>query len=225
MHILIIEDDRQIADFMQKGLHDRGNNVDLIYDGKEGLLQATNGVYDILIIDRMLPSLDGLSIVRILRANDDTTPILIVSALDNVDERVRGLRSGSDDYLVKPFSFTELEARIDALVRRARQTPQDLEVELRAGDLVMDILAQDVTRGSKKIQLQNREFRLLRCLLEHKGQVVTRNMLLEQVWDYQFDPQTNVIDVHISRLRRKIDEGFSTPIIKTVRGSGYLIEN
>jgi len=225
MRVLVIEDDKQIADYILKGLQERGNKVDVVSDGKQGLLKATGGTYDVLLVDRMLPSLDGLSIIRILRANDDNTPALIVSALDNVDERVRGIRSGSDDYLIKPFSFAELEARIDALVRRSKRAPKGVDFELRAGNLVLDILGQNVTRGGKRIQLQNREFRLLRCLLEHKGQVVTRTMLLEHVWDYHFDPQTNVIDVHISRLRRKIDEGFSTPIIKTVRGSGYLIED
>ena len=225
MRVLLIEDDQQIANFVFNGLKEGGNKVKVVSNGKEGLLKATNETFDILLIDRMLPSLDGLSIIRILRASGNNTPALIVSALDEVDERVRGLRGGCDDYLVKPFSFAELEARIEALVRRFQTAPQGVDLELRAEDLVLNILGQSVTRGGKRIQLQNREFRLLRCLLEHKGQVVTRTMLLELVWDYHFDPQTNVIDVHISRLRRKIDEGFALPIIKTVRGSGYLIED
>ena len=177
-----------------------------------------------MIIDRMLPGLDGLTIIKTMRGSENTTPVLILSALGDVDDRVKGLRSGGDDYLVKPFAFTELLARIEVLARRKRGDTTNQETTIKAGDLVVDLLSRKVTRQGKEIDVQAREFTLLEYMLKHKGQVVTRTMLLEHVWDYHFDPQTNVIDVHISRLRSKIDKGFDTPIIKTVRGAGYIID-
>ncbi|MBN8532443.1 MAG: response regulator transcription factor, partial [Alphaproteobacteria bacterium] len=189
------------------------------------LFLATTEKYDALIVDRMLPGVDGLTVIRTLRASGNNVPVLILSALSDVDDRVKGLRAGGDDYLVKPFAFEELLARIEVLARRAARSAGEGETQLSAGDLVMNLLKRKVTRAGKEIELQSREFRLLEYLLRHKGQVVTRTMLLEQVWDYHFDPQTNVIDVHISRLRRKLDSGFDQPLIKTVRGAGYLIED
>jgi two-component system OmpR family response regulator len=179
------------------------------------------GGYDALVVDRMLPGLDGLSLIAALRATGADTPILILSALGDVDERVKGLKGGGDDYLVKPYAFSELLARLDVLVRRAR--PEQQDAVLRVGDLELDRVKHRVSRGGRTIQLQPREFRLLEYLMRHAGQVVTRTMLLEQVWDYHFDPQTNVIDVHISRLRGKIDRGFSRPLLQTVRGAGYSL--
>ncbi|MCF1182875.1 response regulator transcription factor [Marichromatium gracile] len=221
MRILLIEDDAQMADYLRKALGEIGAVVDHADDGREGLLQAAGGGYDALIVDRMLPGLDGLAIVRTLRAADDHTPALILSALGEVDDRVEGLRAGGDDYLTKPFAFSELHARLEALLRRGGgEAP---ETRLRVGDLEMDLLAREVTRGGRAIVLQPREFRLLEYLLRHAGQVVTRTMLLEHVWDYHFDPQTNVIDVHVSRLRAKIDKDFPTPLLHTVRGAGYMI--
>ncbi len=223
MRILLIEDDSSVADFIVRGLKEAGHIVDHADNGKDGLFMATTESYDILIVDRMLPGVDGLSITRTLRASEDNTPVLILSALGQVDDRVKGLQAGGDDYLVKPFAFSELEARIVALSRRSRgQT--ETETTLSLGDLHMDLLSREVRRGDRIIALQPRDFQLLEYLLRHKGQVVTRTMLLENVWDYHFDPQTNVIDVHISRLRAKIDKDFNTPLIHTVRGAGYKID-
>jgi two-component system, OmpR family, response regulator len=222
MHILLIEDDAQLAAYLSKALREVGANVDHAADGRAGLLLAAGNDYDVLVIDRMLPSLDGLAVLRTLRASDNRTPVLILSALGEVDDRVEGLRAGGDDYLVKPFAFSELHARIEALLRRA--TPGDVpETHFSVGDLELDLLTREVTRAGKKIPLQPREFRLLEYLMRHAGQVVTRTMLLEHVWDYHFDPQTNVIDVHISRLRGKIDRDFDPPLLHTVRGAGYVI--
>lgn len=221
MRILLIEDDRQMADYLRKALAEVGALVDHAADGREGLLQAASGDYDALIVDRMLPGLDGLGIVRTLRASGNRTPVLFLSALGEVDDRVQGLRAGGDDYLTKPFAFSELHARVEALLRRGvTDTP---ETRLRVADLEMDLLKREVNRAGTPITLQPREFRLLECLMRHAGQVVTRTMLLEQVWDYHFDPQTNVIDVHISRLRGKLDKEFEPPLLQTVRGSGYMI--
>jgi two-component system OmpR family response regulator len=222
MRVLLIEDDRQMADYLRKALSEAGAVADHVANGREGLLQAASGDYDALIVDRMLPGLDGLGIVRTLRASGNRTPVLILSALGEVDDRVEGLRAGGDDYLVKPFAFSELHARLEALLRRgaAAETP---ETRLRVADLEMDLLKREVVRAGRPIQLQPREFRLLEYLMRHAGQVITRTMLLEQVWDYHFDPQTNVIDVHISRLRGKIDRDFDTPLLQTVRGAGYMI--
>jgi two-component system OmpR family response regulator len=187
------------------------------------LFLATTETYDSLIVDRMLPGVDGLSIIRTLRASDDNTPVLILSALGQVDDRVKGLQAGGDDYLVKPFAFSELEARIEALARRSRGKATT-ETTLTVGDLEMDLLSREVRRGQQTIALQPRDFQLLEYLMRHAGQVVTRTMLLESVWDYHFDPQTNVIDVHISRLRAKVDKGFESPLIHTIRGAGYKID-
>jgi two-component system, OmpR family, response regulator len=224
MRLLIIEDDRDAASYMEKGLKESGHAVDTVHSGREGLLTAAGGDYDVLIVDRMLPELDGLSLVRTLRATHDQTPVLFLSALGQVDDRVKGLRSGGDDYLAKPYAFSELLARIESLGRR-RQGPvaSGPETVLRYDDLVVDLLARRVERGGKEIDLQPREFKLLEVLLRHAGQVMTRTMLLEKVWDYRFDPQTNVIDVHISRLRQKVDKGFAHPLIHTVRGAGYSL--
>ena len=222
MRLLLIEDDTEVAAFVAKGLEESGHTVDCAADGKEGLFLATTEPYDALIVDRMLPIVDGLTIVQTLRAADNGVPILILSALGEVDDRVKGLRAGGDDYLVKPFAFSELSARLDALLRRSR-TSDAPEVQLQIEDLVMDRLARDVRRGETSIELKPREFRLLEYLMRHAGQVVTRTMLLEHVWDYHFDPQTNVIDVHVSRLRAKIDKGFERPLLKTVRGAGYRL--
>lgn len=221
MRILHIEDDDRTADFVAKGLRESGHQVDRANSGRDGLYMARESEYDALIVDRMLPTLDGLEVIRQLREAQDHTPALVLSALGEVDDRVEGLRAGGDDYLVKPFAFSELLARLEALVRRS-----DAEValpRLQVGDLEMDLLARRVYRAGTEIELQPREFRLLEYLMRHQGQVVTRTMLLEKVWDYTFDPQTNVIDVHVSRLRGKIDKGFDNPLLHTVRGAGYVL--
>lgn len=224
MRLLLIEDDRAAAGYVAKGLRESGHVVDVADNGKDGLLLAASGGYDVLIVDRMLPGLDGLSLVKTLRATRNRTPVLFLSALGEVDDRVKGLRAGGDDYLAKPFAFSELLARLEALVRRgAANDDGGRETVLRYDDLSMDLLARKVERGGREIDLQPREFRLLEVLLRHAGQVMTRTMLLEKVWDYRFDPQTNVIDVHISRLRQKIDRGFERQLIHTVRGAGYSL--
>jgi two-component system OmpR family response regulator len=220
--MLVVEDDSQVAAYLVKGLKEQGHNVDHAADGKNGLFLATSEDYDAMIIDRMLPELDGLAIVKSVRAAGKTTPMLILSALGDVDARVEGLRAGGDDYLTKPFAFSELLARLDALIRRARQTPA-METTLRVADLELDQLTRTVKRSGETITLQPREYRLLEYLMHNAGRVVTRTMLLEQVWDYYFDPQTNVIDVHISRLRGKIDKNFERALLQTVRGAGYMI--
>lgn len=221
MRILVIEDDRQAAHYLSKGLRESGYAVDHAADGHAGLDLATHEDYDALIVDRMLPGKDGLAIIETLRAGGAHTPVLILSALGEVDDRVRGLRAGGDDYLTKPYAFSELLARLEALLRR-RGAP-GTNARLRVADLEMDLLAHSVARGGQRIDLQPREFRLLEYLMRHSNQVVTRTMLLEHVWDYHFDPQTNVIDVHVSRLRQKIDKGFNQPLLHTVRGAGYCL--
>jgi two-component system, OmpR family, response regulator len=226
MHVLIIEDDRDAAGYMAKGLKESGHNVDVVHNGKEGLLLAAGADYDVLVVDRMLPELDGLNLVKTLRATGNQTPVLFVSALGEVDDRVKGLRSGGDDYLAKPYAFSELLARMESLGRRRAAGPTPAggpETVLRYHDLMLDLLSRRVERGGKPIDLQPREFKLLEVLMRHAGQVMTRTMLLEKVWDYRFDPQTNVIDVHISRLRQKIDRGFTHPLIHTIRGAGYSL--
>jgi len=224
MRLLLIEDDRAAASYVAKGLRESGHSIDIAHNGREGLLLAASESYDALIVDRMLPELDGLNVVKTLRATGNRAPVLFLSALGEVDDRVKGLRAGGDDYLVKPFAFSELVARLEALARRAYSAANDVpETVLRYDDLTMDLLARRVERASRPIDLQPREFRLLEVLLRHAGQVMTRTMLLEKVWDYRFDPQTNVIDVHISRLRQKIDRGFDRPLIHTVRGAGYSL--
>ncbi|MFM1814300.1 MAG: hypothetical protein RLZ98_995 [Pseudomonadota bacterium] len=221
MRVLVIEDDKESSRYLVKALTESGHTVDAAYDGPAGLQQARDNSYDALVVDRMLPDLDGLSIIRTLRAEGSRTPVLILSALGDVDDRVKGLKAGGDDYLTKPYAFTELLARLEALNRRAQPDEQDTRYQV--GDLVLDRLTRQVTRGGREILLQPREFKLLEYLMRHKGQMVTRTMLLEQVWDYHFDPQTNVIDVHISRLRSKIEKGFDAQLLHTVRGAGYIM--
>jgi two-component system OmpR family response regulator len=221
MRALIIEDDAEAAEYLAKGLRESGHAAEVVGDGRDGLLQAATGRFDVLIVDRMLPGLDGLSLVHHLRATGDSTPVLFLSALGEVDDRVKGLRAGGDDYLVKPYAFSELLARVENLARR--QTTAPVKTRLAFADLELDLLSRKVTRSGRAIELQPREFQLLEVLLRHPGQVMTRTMLLETVWDYHFDPQTNVIDVHISRLRQKVDRGFEVPLIHTVRGAGYCL--
>lgn len=221
MQILLIEDDLETARFLCKALGDSGHNVDHSDDGEIGLQYGLKNEYDVLIVDRMLPNRDGLSIIETLRANEITTPVLILSALDKVDERVKGLKSGGDDYLTKPFALSELQARIEVLMRR--HSPGSENSELKVGDLTLERMSQKVSRQGVTIQLVPREYRLLEYLMRHKGQVVTRTMLLENVWDYHFDPGTNVIDVHMSRLRSKIDKDFDETLLQTIRGAGYMI--
>jgi two-component system OmpR family response regulator len=221
---LVIEDDKDVASFIRNGLAQAGYNVDHADNGKDGLFLATTERYDVLVVDRMLPSVDGLTLIRTLRASQDSTPVLILSALGEVDDRVKGLKAGGDDYLVKPFAFSELLARLEALDRRSKTGGDAPATVLKAADLEMDLLRREVRRGGELIDLQPREFQLLEFLLRHAGQVVTRTMLLEGVWDYHFDPQTNVIDVHVSRLRSKIDRGFDRPLLHTVRGVGYRLD-
>lgn len=225
MKILLVEDNPQVAQFVRKGLAEVGHAVDHADNGRDGLFMASSESYDALILDRMLPGgIDGLGIIEALRRTGNRTPILILSALADVDERIRGLKAGGDDYLTKPFAFGELEARLMALTRRGSPTGQD--TVLKVGDLTLDILSRKAMRGGKAITLKPREYKLLEYLMRHAGQVVTRTMLLENVWDYHFDPQTNVIDVHISNLRQKIDAGFEKLLLHTVRGAGYrLSEN
>jgi two-component system, OmpR family, response regulator len=222
MKVLLVEDNERVAGFVRKGLAEEGHTIDHADNGRDGLFLAATGQYDVMIIDRMLPgAIDGLGIVEALRRTDNKTPILILSALAEVDDRIRGLRTGGDDYLTKPFALGELSARIEALVRRSQGV--GIRTVLAVADLRMNLLSHKVTRGEKPIQLQPREFKLLEFLMRHADQVVTRTMLLENVWEHHFDPQTNVIDVHVSRLRQKIDEGFDRPLVHTVRGVGYRL--
>jgi len=221
MKLLVIEDDRAAAAYIAKGLAESGYVVDQAFEGRDGLFMASSGKYDALIVDRMLPNMDGLSLISALRAAEVRTPVLILSALGAVDDRVKGLRAGGDDYLVKPFAFAELLARIEALLRRGPSV--QATTKLKVGELELDLLARTVSRQGRAIDLLPREFSLLEFLMRHAGQVVTRTMLLESVWDYHFDPQTNVIDVHISRLRHKLDKGFAHPMLQTVRGAGYRL--
>jgi len=217
MRLLIVEDDKEAGSWLAKGLKECGHIVDLAEDGDKGLEMAMSGVHDVLIVDRMLPKLDGLSLISKIRQEGLQNPVLILSALGDVDERVRGLRAGGD----KPYAFVELQARVEGLARRAK--PENAETKLVAVDLEIDLLTRTVTRGGQPILIQPREFKLLEYLVRNAGHIVTRTMLLENVWDYHFDPQTNVIDVHVSRLRSKIDKGFGEPLLQTVRGAGYMI--
>jgi two-component system OmpR family response regulator len=221
LRILVIEDDAEAAGYLVKGLTEKGYTVDHAEDGPNGLYLASNNSYEVLIVDRMLPGLEGLSIIEALRKSGNNTPALVLSAKTQVHDRVAGLKAGGDDYLTKPFAFSELVARIEALVRRGQ--PTAVETRLRVADLEMDLPTREVTRAGKPIELQPREFRVLEYLMRHAGHVVTRTMLLESVWGYNFDPQTNVIDVHISRLRQKIDKDFDPPLLQTVRGAGYRL--
>jgi len=221
MRVLVVEDDAKIASFVVRGLKQAGYAVDHAPDGETGHALADSTSYDAMVVDIMLPKLDGLSLVKRLRAARHATPVLFLSARSSVDDRVKGLQSGGDDYLTKPFAFSELLARIEALLRRSGTVPEN--TFLKVGDLEMDLLARKVTRQGKRVYLHPREFRLLEYLMRHAGQVVTRTMLLENVWDYHFDPQTNVIDVHISRLRQKLDKRFDRALLHTVRGAGYCL--
>ena len=221
MKILIVEDDLEASAYLARALKEAGHVPDEAADGETGLEMARAASYDVLVVDRMLPRRDGLSMIQELRSEGDDTPVLILSALGQVDDRVKGLRSGGDDYLTKPYAFSELLARIEILARRKK--PDEAETTLTVGDLALDRLSREVSRAGQKILLQPREFRLLEYLMRNAGKVVTRTMLLEEVWDYHFDPQTNVIDVHISRLRGKIDKDFDPPLLHTVRGAGYML--
>ena len=222
MKILLVEDNDRVAQFVRKGLLEVGHTVDHADNGRDGLFLAATAHYDVLVLDRMLPGgVDGLGIVESLRKTQDRTPILILSALADVDDRIDGLRAGGDDYLTKPFAFGEFLARLEALARRSQHV--EIQTVLTVADLRVDLLSHKATRAGKTIQLQRREFKLLEFLMRHADQVVTRTMLLENVWEHHFDPQTNVIDVHISRLRQKIDEGFDRPLLHTVRGFGYRL--
>ena len=223
MRILLIEDDAEAAAYAAKRLREAGHVVDHALDGDSGLNMASAGDYDAYVIDRMLPKRDGLSVLANRRESGDETPALFLSALGEVDDRVSGLKAGGDDYLVKPYAVQELLARVEALGRRRAAPASDVKTRYQVGDLEIDLITRTVRRASKKIELQPREFRLLEYLMRHADQVVTRTMLLENVWEYHFDPQTNVIDVHISRLRSKIDKDFDKPLLKTVRGAGYTI--
>jgi two-component system OmpR family response regulator len=221
MRILVVEDDLEAQRYLVQGLKESGHVVDDAADGDMGLSLALSRPYDVAIIDRMLPKMDGLGVVAEMREHGNATPVLFLSALSEVDDRVKGLKAGGDDYLTKPYAFVELLARIDALMRR--RSPVTVKTRLTVGDLDLDLLTRAAKRGEQAIDLQPREFRLLEYLMRHAGQVVTRTMLLESVWEYHFDPQTNVIDVHISRLRAKIDKSFDTPLLHTIRGAGYMI--
>jgi two-component system, OmpR family, response regulator len=223
MRILVVEDDKDVANFVVKGLREAGHVVEHANNGRDGLFMAATENFDAIVLDRMLPGgVDGLRILETLRAQNNHTPALFLSALAQVDDRVKGLKAGGDDYMTKPFAFAELLARVEALTRRGKA---DAPVtKLVVADLEMDLLSRNVKRGGQKIDLQPREFRLLEFLMRHSGQVVTRTMLLEGVWDYHFDPQTNVIDVHVSRLRQKVDKPFPLPLIHTVRNAGYMLQ-
>ncbi|MGY6770083.1 response regulator transcription factor [Komagataeibacter xylinus] len=223
MHILVVEDDPTVRSFVAKGLKEAGHLVEMTDNGKDGLFMAVSEKFDLIILDRMLPGgIDGVRLLETIRAQNNTTPVLLLSALADVDDRVQGLKAGGDDYVTKPFAFSELLARVEALGRRGR-TETAPQTKLEVADLEIDLLSRTVRRAGQKIDLQPREFRLLEYLARHAGQVVTRTMLLEGVWDYHFDPQTNVIDVHVSRLRQKVDKPFGTPLIHTIRNAGYML--
>ena len=218
--ILLVEDDSQTADYIAKGLREHGHVVDKTDNGRDGLYMATGEPYDVMIVDRNLPKMDGLSLVKAARASGTTTPALFLTTMGGVDDRVAGFEAGGDDYLVKPFAFAELLARVGALARRP---PLVATTSLRVGDLEIDLLARTVTRGGKRLELLAQEFKILEYLMRHAGEIVTRTMLLEKVWDFHFDPKTNIVETHISRLRSKIDRGFDKPLLQTVRGAGYVI--
>ena len=222
MKILLVEDDKQTSDYIAKGLREHGHVVDQADNGRDGLYLATGEKYDVMVVDRMLPSMDGLSLVKAARTSNVRTPVLFLTTMGGIDDRVAGFDAGGDDYLVKPYAFAELIARVEALARR-RETGS-VQTLLRVGELEMDLIGRTVHRQGKEIDLQPREFQLLEFMMRHAGQSVTRTMLLEKVWEYHFDPQTNVIDVHISRLRSKIDKGFDRPMLQTVRGAGYRLD-
>ena len=223
MRILVVEDDQVTQNFLKKGLAEQGYQVDVASDGQDALFQALEVEYQLIILDRMLPKLDGLTVLGTLRAANKELPVLILSALDSVDERVKGLRKGGDDYLVKPFSFAELLARVEILLKRHSAPSSGPASQLQSGDLTMNLLTREVTRAGHSIPLQPKEFQILQYLMEHPGQVVTRTLLFEAVWNYDFDPQTNVIDVHVARLRKKVEADDLPTIIETIRGVGYRL--
>ena len=220
--ILLIEDDSQTADYISKGLREHGHVVDKTDNGRDGLYMATGEPYDVMIVDRNLPKMDGLSLVKAARTSGTKTPVLFLTTMGGVDDRVAGLEAGADDYLVKPFAFAELLARVGALARRP---PLMATTALSVGDLEVDLLSRTVVRGGKRIELLAQEFKILEYLMRHAGEIVTRTMLLEKVWDFHFDPKTNIVETHISRLRSKIDKGFEKPLLHTVRGAGYVIRS
>lgn len=222
MKLLVVEDDATTGSYIARGLREEGHTVDLVTDGRDGLVQATGGGYDVMVVDRMLPEVDGMTLVKTLRAAGNRTPVLFLTSLGSVDDRIDGLNAGGDDYLTKPFAFGELSARVSALARRPQAVEQ--ETVLRAADLEMNLITRKVTRGGQEIDLLPREFAILEHLLRRKGRVQTRTMLLESVWDISFDPMTNVVETHISRLRAKVDKPFETDLIQTVRGAGYRID-
>ncbi|HZZ30753.1 MAG TPA: response regulator transcription factor [Phenylobacterium sp.] len=221
MKLLIVEDDREAASYLKRSLSEAGHAVDYAAAGRDGLMLAAAEPYDVIILDRMLPEIDGLAILRTIRASGVKTPVLLLTALGGIDDRVEGLEAGADDYLVKPFAFAELQARVNALARRP--PTQDLRAELVVADLKLNLLKRTVTRGGRRIELQPREFQILEYLLRHAGRVVTRTMLLESVWDFHFDPKTNIVETHMSRLRGKVDRGHGRELIHTVRGAGYVL--
>jgi two-component system OmpR family response regulator len=219
--LLIVEDDREAAGYLKRALSEAGHAVDFATNGRDGLLLAAGEPYDVIVLDRMLPQVDGLAILRTIRASGVKTPVLLLTALGGIDDRVEGLEAGADDYLVKPFAFAELLARVNALARRP--PTQELRTELAIADLKLDLMKRTVTRGGRRIELQPREFQILEYLLRHAGRVVTRTMLLESVWDFHFDPKTNIVETHMSRLRGKVDRGHGHDLIHTVRGAGYVL--
>ena len=220
--ILVVEDDDETRDYLAKGLRESGYTVEATGSGRDGLMHAISGGFDAMLLDRMLPDLDGLALLKSARAAAVQTPAILLTAVSAIDERVRGLRAGADDYVVKPFSFAELSARLEAVLRRPAEARGE-PTQLSCGDLELDLIARSARRGDRRIDLLPREFQMLEFMMRRQGRVVTRTMLLEGVWDFHFDPQTNVIDVHISRLRQKIDKGFDVPLIQTVRGAGYSL--
>ncbi|RJG50532.1 response regulator [Motilimonas pumila] len=222
MKILVVEDDKTTLEYIQKGFQEQGYAVDVSENGPDGLFLATSQEYDVIILDRMLPQMDGLKVLSALRATGSQTPVIFLSALSHVDERIKGLKAGSDDYLTKPFSFQELLVRVEILIQRNSQQ-STLVTELKVGDLLMDLVGHKVTRADREIKLQPKEFQLLRYLLEHQDQVISRTLLFESVWDYHFDPKTNVIDVHVAKLRKKLEEYGESQLIHTVRGAGYVV--
>ena len=221
MKLLVVEDDKEAGAYLKKALLESGHTVDHAADGREGLFLAASESYDVIVLDRMLPQMDGLAVLRTLRASGIKTPVLLLTALGGIDDRVDGLEAGGDDYLVKPFAMAELLARINALARRP--PPQDIQTKLQVADLSLDMLTRTVTRAGVQVDLQPREFQLLAYLMRHAGKVVTRTMLLESVWDFHFDPKTNIVDTHVSRLRAKVDRGYALELIHTIRGAGYSL--
>ncbi len=223
MKLLIVEDDKDTSAYLKKALSEAGHAVDVANSGRDGLLLAAGETYDVMVLDRMLPQVDGLTILRTIRASGVKTPVLLLTALGGIDDRVEGLEAGSDDYLIKPFALAELMARVNALARRP--PPQAVQTALKVADLELNLLQRTVTRGGRRIELQPREFQLLEYLMRHAGRVVTRTMLLEAVWDFHFDPKTNIVETHISRLRSKVDRGHGRELIQTLRGAGYCLRD